>query len=31
VEKEQLDGDDVFLIRRFLTAEECRSFIARSE
>ena len=29
--KECLDGDRVFVIRDFLTADECRAFIARSE
>jgi predicted 2-oxoglutarate/Fe(II)-dependent dioxygenase YbiX len=31
VEKERLDGDDVFVLRDFLTPHECREFIARSE
>jgi prolyl 4-hydroxylase len=29
--KESLDGDRIFVIRGFLTAEECVSFVARSE
>ncbi len=29
--KEQLDGDRIFVIPGFLTDEECRSFVARSE
>ena len=29
--KEQLDGDRIFVIRGFLTEEECASFIAKSE
>src|SRR5207248_1147160 len=31
VEKERLDDDDVFVLHNFLTPEECREFIARSE
>jgi hypothetical protein len=29
--KECLDGERIFVIHDFLSAEECRSFIARSE
>ena len=29
--KESLDGDQIFVIRDFLTAEECGAFVARSE
>lgn len=29
--KECIDGDRVFVIHDFLTAEECQSFIVRSE
>jgi predicted 2-oxoglutarate/Fe(II)-dependent dioxygenase YbiX len=29
--RESLDGDQIFVVRRFLTAEECGSFVARSE
>jgi hypothetical protein len=29
--RESLDGDEIFVIRGFLTAEECSSFVARSE
>jgi hypothetical protein len=29
--KESLDGDRIFVIRGFLTAEECGAFVARSE
>jgi predicted 2-oxoglutarate/Fe(II)-dependent dioxygenase YbiX len=31
VDKHRLDGDRVFVIRGFLTPEECRSFVAESE
>ena len=31
MEKKQLDGDQVFVIREFLTPEECTSFVAMSE
>jgi len=31
MDKEQLDGDRIFVIHRFLTDDECRSFIGRSE
>src|SRR3989442_217350 len=29
--KEQLDGDRIFVIHEFLTAEECHALVARSE
>ena len=31
MEKHQLDGDRVLVIREFLTREECRSYVAQSE
>jgi predicted 2-oxoglutarate/Fe(II)-dependent dioxygenase YbiX len=31
MEKEQLSGDNLFIIRHFLTPEECAAFIAQSE
>jgi len=31
MDKEQIDGDRIFVIRRFLTPEECGAFVARSE
>ena len=31
MDKEQLDGDRIFVVHDFLTDEECRSFVARSE
>ena len=29
--KEQLSGDDIFVVHDFLTADECRQFVRRSE
>ena len=31
MDKHQLDGDRVLVIREFLTPEECRSYVAQSE
>jgi hypothetical protein len=31
MDKEQIDGDRIFVIRRFLTSDECGAFVARSE
>lgn len=31
MDKEQLDGDRIFVIHGFLTDEECRAFVAKSE
>lgn len=31
MDKEPIDGDRIFVIRRFLTPEECGAFVARSE
>lgn len=31
MDKEQIEGDRIFVIRRFLTSEECGAFVARSE